>query len=90
METITEIQFNNLISSEDPDSEIQRLPEHIRNDIESLRDCTESGKAHLLLTHPLGQDKYFLEYVAVDELCDEELAETLLRAKEDRGHLVAV
>jgi hypothetical protein len=88
MEEITKDQFYNLIMSCDP--ELHKLPEHIQSDIESLRSCTKNGKAHLLLTHPLGQDKYFLEYVEVDELCDEELAETLLRAKEDRGHLVAV
>ena len=88
METITEIQFNNLISS--PTSEILRLPEYIRNDIESLRDCTKNGKAHLLLTHPKGQDKYFLEYVEVDELCDEEIEETRLHARENRGRLITV
>ena len=88
MEIITETQFNNLIAS--PDSEILRLPEHIRNDIESLRDCTKNGKAHLLLTHPKGQDKYFLEYVEVDMLCPEEIKETCIHAKENRGTLIAV
>ena len=88
MEEITKIQFNNLIAS--PDSEILRLPEHIRNDIESLRDCTKNGKAHLLLTHPRGQDKYFLEYVEVDMLCAEEIEETRLHARENRGRFIAI
>ena len=72
------------------DSELHKLPEHIRNDIEALRDCTKNGKAHLLLTHPRGQDKYFLEYVEVDMLCPEEIKETCINAKENRGSLVAV
>ena len=88
METITKTQFDNLISS--PTSEILRLPKHIQNDIETLRSCTKNGKAHLLLTHPHGQDEYFLEYVEVDMLCPEEIAETDQRAKENRGRLVAV
>ena len=88
METITEIQFNNLISS--PDSAILTLPEHIQSDIESLRSCTKNGKAHLLLTHPHGQDEYFLEYVEVDMLCPEEIAETTQHAKDNRGRLVAI
>ena len=88
METITKVQFYNLIMS--CDAELHKLPEHIRNDIEALRDCTKNGKAHLLLTHPNGQDEYFLEYVEVDMLCDEEIAETKQYAKENRGRLIAV
>jgi len=88
METITKVQFYNLIMT--CDSEIHRLPEHIRNDIESLRDCTKNGKAYLLLTHPKGQDKYFLEYVEVDELCDEEIKETRLHARENRGRFITI
>ena len=88
METITEIQFNNLISS--PIAAILDLPEHIQSDIESLRKCTKNGKAHLLLTHPQDQDQYFLEYVEVDMLCPEEIAETQQHAKDNRGRLVAV
>tara|TARA_B100001094_G_C18126879_1_gene770005 strand:- start:105 stop:371 length:267 start_codon:yes stop_codon:yes gene_type:complete len=88
MESITKIQFYNLIMT--CDSELHKLPEHIRNDIESLRDCTHNGKAHLLLTHPKGQDKYFLDYVEVDMLCAEELAETRLYAAENRGRFIAI
>lgn len=88
METITKDQFYNLIMS--CDAELHKLPEHIRNDIESLRGCTKNGKAHLLLTHPKGQDQYFLEYVEVDMLCPEEIKETCIHAKENRGSLVAV
>lgn len=88
METITEIQFNNLIAS--PATEIPRLPAHIQSDISSLRDCTQNGKAHLLLTHPKGQDEYFLEFVEVDMLCSDEIAETRRHAKENRGCLIAV
>ena len=88
MEEITEKQFLNLIMS--CDVEWYKLPRHIRNDIESLRACTKSGKAHLLLTWPRGQDKYFLEYVEVDMLSDEEIRETCIYAKENRGGLVAV
>ena len=88
METITKIQFFNLIMSCDP--ELRKLPEHIQQDISSLRDCTKNGKAHLLLTHPKGQDDYFLEYVEVDMLCDEEIEETRLHARENRGRLIAV
>jgi hypothetical protein len=85
---ITKVQFYNLIMS--CDAELHKLPEHIQNDISSLRDCTKNGKAHLLLTRPHGQDKYFLEYVEVDMLCPEEIAETKQHAKENRGRLVAV
>tara|TARA_X000000368_G_C22715802_1_gene573050 strand:+ start:201 stop:467 length:267 start_codon:yes stop_codon:yes gene_type:complete len=88
METISKEQFYNLIMS--CDEELFKLPEHIRQDIESLRDCTKNGKAHLLLTHPKGQDEYFLEYVEVDMLCAEEIAETHLHAKENRGRLITV
>jgi len=88
METITKVQFYNLIMSYD--AELHKLPEHIQQDISSLRDCTKNGKAHLLLTHPKGQDKYFLEYVEVDMLCTEELEETRLHAKENRGSLIAI
>ena len=88
METITEVQFYNLIMS--CDAELRRLPGRIRSDIASLRDCTKNGKAHLLLTHPRGQDKYFLEYVEVDMLCDEEIEETRVYARENRGRLVAI
>jgi len=88
METITREQFYNLIMS--CDAELHKLPEHIRNDIESLRNCTKSGKAHLLLTRPKGQDQYFLELIEVDMLCPEEIEETRLRAKENRGSFVAV
>ena len=88
MAPITKVQFYNLIMS--CDSEIHKLPEHIRNDIESLRDCTNNGKAHLLLTHPKGQDRYFLDYVEVDELCAEELEETRRHAKENRGRFIAI
>lgn len=88
MEEITEIQFYNLIMS--CDSELHKLPEHIQQDISSLRDCTKNGKAHLLLTHPRDQDKYFLEYVEVDMLCSDEIAETRRHAKENRGRLIAV
>ena len=88
METITKVQFYNLIMS--CDAELHKLPEHIQQDISSLRDCTKNGKAHLLLTHPKGQDEYFLEYVEVDMLCAEELKETRLHAKENRGSLIAI
>lgn len=88
MEKITEVQFYNLIMS--CDAEIHKLPEHIQQDISSLRDCTKNGKAHLLLTHPEGQDDYFLEYVEVDMLCAEEIEETRLHARENRGSLVAI
>lgn len=88
METITKIQFYNLIMT--CDSEIHKLPEHIQQDISSVRDCTKSGKAHLLLTHPKGQDEYFLEYIEIDELCAEELKEIRLHARENRGRLVAI
>ncbi len=88
MESITKVQFYNLLMS--CDSELLKLPEHIRNDIESLRDCTKNGKAHLLLTHPKGQDKYFLDYVEVDMLCSEEIEETILHAKENRGRLITI
>lgn len=88
MEKITEVQFYNLIMS--CDAEIHKLPEHIQQDISSLRDCTKNGKAHLLLTHPEGQDDYFLEYVEVDMLCAEEIEETRLHAGENRGSLVAI
>jgi hypothetical protein len=86
METITEIQFNNLISS--PDSAIINLPAHIQSDIESLRSCTKNGKAHLLLTQY--EDCFYLEYVEVDALCPEEIAEANQRAKESNGHFIAV
>lgn len=88
MEKITEVQFYNLIMS--CDAEIHKLPEHIQQDISSLRDCTKNGKAHLLLTHPEGQDDYFLEYVEVDMLCAEEIEETRLHARENRGSLVVI
>jgi len=88
MESITKVQFYNLLMS--CDSELLKLPEHIRNAIESLRDCTKNGKAHLLLTHPKGQDKYFLDYVEVDMLCSEEIEETILHAKENRGRLITI
>tara|TARA_Y100001970_G_scaffold82192_2_gene104106 strand:- start:325 stop:591 length:267 start_codon:yes stop_codon:yes gene_type:complete len=88
METISKEQFYNLIMS--CDEELLKLPEHIRQDIEALRDCTKNGKAHLLLTHPKGQDKYFLEYVEVDMLVDEEIEETHLYARENRGRLITV
>ena len=88
METITKVQFYNLIMS--CDAELHKLPEHIQQDIESLRDCTKNGKAHLLLTHPKGQDKYFLDYVEVDMLCTEEIEETILHAKENRGRLITI
>ena len=88
METITKVQFYNLIMT--CDAEIHNLPEHIQQDISSLRDCTKSGKAHLLLTNPEWQDEYFLEYVEVDELCDEEIEETRLHARENRVCLVAI
>lgn len=88
MQEITKIQFNNLIAS--PASEIPRLPQHIQQDISTLRKCTKNGKAHLLLTHPKGQDKCFLEYVEVDMLCDQEILETRLHAKENRGKMIAV
>jgi len=88
METITKEQFYNLIMSCDP--ELHKLPEHIQSDIKSLRSCTKNGKAHLLLTHPKGQDEYFLEYVEVDMLCEEEIAETKQHAKENSGSLIAV
>ena len=88
MEKITKVQFYNLIMT--CDSEIHKLPEHIQQDISALRDVTKNGKAHLLLTQPKGQDDYFLEYVEVDELCDEEIEETRLHARENRGRLVAI
>ena len=88
METITKIQFFNLIMS--CDSELRKLPEHIQQDIEALRDCTKNGKAHLLLTHPRGQDKYFLEYVEVDMICAEEIEETRQHARENRGRFITV
>tara|TARA_B100000900_G_C20236626_1_gene576130 strand:+ start:235 stop:501 length:267 start_codon:yes stop_codon:yes gene_type:complete len=88
METITKDQFYNLIMT--CDSELHKLPEHIRNDIESLRNCTKNGKAHLLLTRPKGQDEYFLEYVEVDMLCKEEIEETRMHARENRGRFIAV
>ena len=88
METITEVQFYNLIMTCDP--ELRKLPEHIQQDISALRDVTKNGKAHLLLTHPEGQDEYFLEYVEVDMLCAEEIEETRLYARENRGRLVAI
>ena len=88
MEEITKVQFYNLIMS--CDAELHKLPEHIQQDISALRDCTKNGKAHLLLTRPKGQDKYFLEYVEVDMLCSEEIAETIQHAKENRGRLIAV
>ena len=86
METITEIQFNNLVSS--PTTEIPRLPSHIQDDISSLRDCTKNGKAHLLLTQH--GDDFYIEYVEVDMLCPEEIAETKQYAKESNGHFIAV
>ena len=86
METITEIQFNNLVAS--PTSEIPRLPSHIQGDISSLRKCTKNGKAHLLLTQH--GDNFYLEYVEVDMLCPEEIAETKRHAKESNGHFIAV
>lgn len=85
MEEITEIQFNNLIAS--PSSEIPRLPEHIQQDISALRDCTKNGKAHLLLTQY--EDSFYLEYVEVDMLCSEEIAETKQRAKKSNGCFIA-
>ena len=88
METITKTQFDNLISS--PTSEILRLPEHIQQDIASLRDVTKSGKAHLLLTQPKGQDQCFLEYVEVDMLSPREMYETRLHAQINRGVVIAV
>ena len=88
METITKDQFYNLIMT--CDSELHKLPKHIRNDIESLRNCTKNGKAHLLLTRPKGQDEYFLEYVEVDMLCKEEIEETRMHARENRGRFIAV
>ena len=88
METITKVQFYNLIMT--CDSELRKLPEHIQQDIKALRNCTKSGKAHLLLTHPKGQDEYFLEYVEVDMLCKEEIEETRLHARENRGRFIAV
>jgi len=88
METITKDQFYNLIMS--CDAELHKLPKHIQSDIASLRNCTKNGKAHLLLTHPQGQDQYFLDYVEVDMLCPEEIAEAQQHAKENRGRLVAV
>ena len=87
MEIITKTQFDNLITQK---TEILDLPKHILDDIKSLRKCTKNGKAHLLLTHPHDQNEYYLEYVEVDELCDEEIAETQLRAKENRGHFIAI
>jgi len=88
MEEITEKQFLNLIMS--CDVEWHKFPRHIRNDVESLRKCTKNGKAYLLLTWPKGQDKHFLEYVEIDKLCPEEIKETCIYAKENRGGLVAV
>ena len=88
METITKVQFDNLISS--PASEILRLPEHIQQSITSLRECTKSGKAYLLLTQPKGQDHCFLEYVEVDMLCPREMYETRLHAQINRGVVIAV
>ena len=88
MVKITRSQFYNLIMS--CDAEIHKLPEHVRQNISALRDLTKNGKAHLILTHPKGQDNYFLEYVEVDELSDEEIVETRVHAKENRGAFVAV
>ena len=88
METITKDQFYNLIMT--CDSELHKLPEHIQQDISALRGCTKNGKAHLLLTRPKGQDKYFLEYVEVDMLCEEEIEETRLLARENRGRFIAI
>tara|TARA_B100000035_G_C21004252_1_gene556438 strand:+ start:186 stop:452 length:267 start_codon:yes stop_codon:yes gene_type:complete len=88
METITKVQFYNLIMT--CDSELHKLPKHIQQDISALRDCTKNGKAHLLLTYPKGQDKYFLEYVEVDMLSAEEIEETRLHARENRGRFIAI
>jgi len=88
METITKDQFYNLIMTSD--SELHKLPKHIQQDIAALKDCTRSGKAHLLLTRPKGQDEYFLEYVEVDMLCEEEIEETRLHARENRGRFIAI
>jgi hypothetical protein len=88
MKKITKDQFYRLIMSCNP--ELHKLPQHIQDDISDLRKVTKNGKAHLLLTHPEGQDNYFLDYVEVDMLCEEEIDETRLHAKENRGRLVAI
>lgn len=88
MDQITEIQFYNLIMT--CDSEIHKLPEHVQENITSIRDLTKNGKAHLLLIHPKGQDKYYIDYVEVDELSDEEIEETRLYARENRGRFIAI
>ena len=65
MESITQTQFNNLLNSQiDP-----TLPSHIQSDIEYI-------KTILLTQHG---DEFFVEFIELDELCEEEIEETKAR-----------
>jgi hypothetical protein len=92
MKAITKEQYLNLIRQSflSKNSAIQSLPENIRNDIDSIRKSSKYNNVYLLLTHPEGQDKYFLDYVDVDNIKSREMYETELHAQVNRGCVVAV
>ena len=71
MESITQPQFNNLLKGQiDP-----TLPSHIQSDIAYI-------KTILLTQHG---DEFFVEFIELDELCEEEIEET-----KARGTLVTI
>ena len=69
MESLTKAQFESLL-----DCKLHpTLPAHIKSDIEYVKT--------VLLTAEGG--RYYVEYVELEELCDEEIKETMTR-----GHLI--
>ena len=65
MESITQIQFNNLLKGQiDP-----TLASHLQADINFIKT--------ILLTQQ--GDEFFVELIELSELCDEEIAETRAR-----------
>jgi hypothetical protein len=92
MKTITKEQFLNLIRQSflSKNSAIQSLPQKVRDDIDSIRAHSKYNNVYLLLTHPEGQDQYFLDYVDVDNMKAREMYETELHAQVNRGCIVAV
>ena len=71
MELITQHQFNNLLKGQiDP-----TLPSHTQADIDFIKT--------ILLTQQ--GDEYFVEFIELSELCEEEIAEI-----EARGTLVTI
>jgi len=88
MKTITKKQFDILTTHYK--SNLQSLPEHILADIDSMRALSKYNKAYLILTHPEDQDKYFLDYIDINNIKPREMYETELHAKVNRGCVVAL